>query len=343
MRGPLHLSLRIPVEDQSAVGSARRALSELARLHGASEEHVGRVALVTTELAQNLERHATQGELLARAVPHPEGALIELLSIDRGPGIEAPYRAIEDGFSTSGTRGEGLGAVSRNTQALDLYTRPGEGTVLSVRLWLADGSPPPRTPEVGAICRPHPAEEVSGDGWAIVPDGGGRTHILVTDGLGHGQLAADATQVALEVFTAHAHQSPALLFDALHRELRATRGAAVGLCTLDPARGVLTFTGVGNIVGTVWPGSQPGRSRGLASYNGTVGYLIPRVQTLEYPWEDRSLLVLHSDGLTTRWSLDAYPGLELRDPAVIAGVLYRDHLRGRDDVTVIAVKTGGDA
>jgi hypothetical protein len=37
----------------------------------------------------------------------------------------------------------------------------------------------------------------------------------------------------------------------------------------------------------------------------------------------------------SRWSLEDYPGLAARDPAVIAGVLYRDFSRRRDDVTVV--------
>jgi len=50
------------------------------------------------------------------------------------------------------------------------------------------------------------------------------------------------------------------------------------------------------------------------------------------------MLVLHSDGLVSHWSLDAYPGLAARDPSLIAGILYRDFTRGRDDVTVVVAK-----
>jgi hypothetical protein len=50
------------------------------------------------------------------------------------------------------------------------------------------------------------------------------------------------------------------------------------------------------------------------------------------------LLVMHSDGLATHWNLDQYPGLVGRRPSLIAGVLYRDFARGRDDVTVVVAK-----
>jgi hypothetical protein len=49
-------------------------------------------------------------------------------------------------------------------------------------------------------------------------------------------------------------------------------------------------------------------------------------------------LVLHSDGLGTRWNLNAYPGLSAHHPSLIAGVLYRDFKRGTDDVTVLVAK-----
>ena len=58
----------------------------------------------------------------------------------------------------------------------------------------------------------------------------------------------------------------------------------------------------------------------------------------QYPWPAGALLVMHSDGLASHWSLDSYPGLRLRHPALVAAVLYRDHQRGRDDVTVVVGK-----
>jgi anti-sigma regulatory factor (Ser/Thr protein kinase) len=340
---PLFVTHREVVEEQSGVGAARRAFSSLARSLGASDEHVGRVALLTTELAQNLERHAGGGELLARGEIESDGVWLEVLSIDRGPGITTPLQALEDGYSTAGTRGSGLGAVMRMSEDFDLYTRPDEGTVLCARMWLGRAPAPERTPTIGAICLPHPDEEVSGDGYEIHREESGRTHILVVDGLGHGQPAADATGVALQCFRTHLESDPEELIRTIHDDLKSTRGAAVGLCTLDPKLGNLSFTGVGNIAGTLWSGLESDRSRGLASHNGTAGYLMPRVQTIEYPWVPDSLLILQSDGLTSRWNLNAYPGLASRDPGVIAGVLYRDHCRGRDDVTVIAVKNGAPA
>jgi hypothetical protein len=48
--------------------------------------------------------------------------------------------------------------------------------------------------------------------------------------------------------------------------------------------------------------------------------------------------VLHSDGIQPRCTLDAYPGLARRDPALVAAVLARDFTRGNDDVTVLVAR-----
>ena len=50
------------------------------------------------------------------------------------------------------------------------------------------------------------------------------------------------------------------------------------------------------------------------------------------------VVVLHSDGLKTRWHLDDYPGLAQRHPALIAGMLFRDHRRPHDDCSVVVAK-----
>ncbi len=63
-----------------------------------------------------------------------------------------------------------------------------------------------------------------------------------------------------------------------------------------------------------------------------------KFQEFAYPFPKGATLVMHSDGLISRWTLDAYPGLAAHDPALVAGVLYRDFQRGRDDVTVLVAR-----
>ena len=76
----------------------------------------------------------------------------------------------------------------------------------------------------------------------------------------------------------------------------------------------------------------------MVSLNGTAGVEMRKITEFSYPWPENALLVLHSDGMVSHWNIDQYPGLYQRHPTVIASVLYRDHDRGRDDVTVVVAK-----
>src|SRR5688572_24636345 len=91
---------RVAVYDVSAIGEARRCAAKLAFEAGLGDTAAGRVAIIATELATNLVRHARGGEMLMQLVPHGAGRAVELLAIDRGPGMADPERCMRDGYST---------------------------------------------------------------------------------------------------------------------------------------------------------------------------------------------------------------------------------------------------
>ena len=197
----------VPVEEASQVGDARRAALLVADRAGLDETARGRVALVATELATNLARHAQGGMLLLRQL-EGESIGVELLSVDRGPGMELT-RSLADGFSTGGTAGTGLGAVRRISDVFDAYSRPGGGTVLLARVAGPGGagSPSGASLSVGVVCAPAPGEDRSGDSWAVGRHPG-RFRLLLVDGLGHGPVAADAAAEAVRLFHAYPESSP---------------------------------------------------------------------------------------------------------------------------------------
>jgi hypothetical protein len=143
----------------------------------------------------------------------------------------------------------------------------------------------------------------------------------------------------VRVFRAHATPDLPDTVQRIHAALRSTRGAAVALAEVRLDVRELRFVGVGNIAGTVFAG---GASRSIVSHNGTAGVEARRVQEFAYPFPRGAVLILHSDGLATHWRLERYAGLAARDPALIAGVLYRDFRRGRDDLTVLVACEGAD-
>jgi anti-sigma regulatory factor (Ser/Thr protein kinase) len=323
----------VAVAEASQVGEARRHATAIARDHGFGEVDVGRVAIAVTEAATNLVKHGGGGEIHVSTLTADAARGMALIAIDRGPGIARLAEAARDGFSTAGSAGTGLGAIARQVSQLDMFSAPGLGTVLVACLWagapLADGT----GLLFGAMCVPKPGQETCGDGWAVARDEG-RTLVLVADGLGHGPEAAEASASAKAVLRTQKGCSPAEIIERMHAALRGTRGAAAAVAEVS-RRGVVRFAGIGNVSGTIVTGAT---TRSLVSHHGTLGHDVRKVQEFEYPWAPGALLVLHSDGLRARWTLDAYPGLAARHPAVVAAVLYRDFGRGSDDATVVVAR-----
>lgn len=330
------------------IASMRRHAVQVAQAQGFDETAAGRVAIVATEAATNILKHAHEGMVLLQPLwRHAAGGAwiggIELLALDKGPGIADLAGSLRDGTSTAGTAGTGLGAMRRLSDEFDIYSRPGVGTALCMRLWARPGVPAPRF-ACGAVSVPLRGEVLCGDAWTMHAEPRTAT-LVVADGLGHGLHAARASQAAVALIPAEAADAvsappasstaPAQWLEAMHHALRDTRGAAVAVLQIDTDAGEVRFAGVGNIAACV---QADAGCRNLVSHNGIVGHNVRKIQQFAQPWPVNGLCIAHSDGLATHWKLDAYPGLALRDPALIAGVLYRDFARGRDDVTVVVVR-----
>ena len=325
------VQMRVAVDDASAVGLARRESQAVGRAIGMPDAALGTLALIVSELATNALTHGRGGELLLVARGDSGAPSVDVLTVDRGPGMADIERCLADGYSTAGSLGVGLGAVRRLATVFDAYSREGHGAVVMARL--VAGRPVADTNGVawGVVSRPVAGEVECGDAWRVHVDGDG-ARLVVADGLGHGPLAAEAAERAGDLFDAHPELPTDHYVAAAHRALAGTRGAALWAGRLQGD--TLLHTGAGNIAGRLVINEA---TRGLMSYNGTVGHVLTRVHALETPWPRGGVLVVHSDGLQTRWQADAYPGLWNRHPAVIAGVLYRDLSRGRDDATVLVL------
>lgn len=335
----MNQSSHIAVDDTSAVGGARRFAQGFAASLGFAATEVGRVGIVATELANNMIKHAGRGEIVLRALPARPQPGIELLALDRGPGMRNVAECRRDGYSTAGSPGTGLGAVSRLSQTCDIYSGPDLGTAVLARLW----SQPAVTAaeiDIGLVCLPKPGEDYCGDSCAVV-NGTAPLRILLADGLGHGPMAAAAATEAVKTFYEEKPPcDPHHMITLIHAALRRTRGAAVATASIDFTRGIARYAGVGNISASI-VSPAAAESRRLVSQNGTAGVEIRKVQEFSYPWPPDASLVMHSDGLGTQWHLQRYPGLLTRDPALIAGVLYRDYRRETDDVTVLVLRKAG--
>jgi anti-sigma regulatory factor (Ser/Thr protein kinase) len=315
------------------VGEARRHAAELAHACGLDEVEAGRLALIVTELATNLLRHASKGRLLLSS--RPARSEVEVISIDEGPGIGNIERSMGDGFSTGGTSGTGLGAVRRLAQDFDLHSSVPHGTVVLARVRAAAAARPSTAGTcVGAISLAAPGEKVCGDGWSFALDGD-QLAMMVVDGLGHGPDAAEAAEAALVAFAETPLSGPRPLLERTHARLRATRGAAVMLVHADAAAGTVRSAGAGNVVGRLVSGTS---DRTILSQHGTAGVTIRTPEEVSYAWPPHALLVLCTDGIETRWNPEPLAPVLGRDPALAAALLVRDHCRGRDDATVAVAR-----
>lgn len=342
MRQPSHECY--DVKEPEDAGNARRGLRRLGERAAVPAEVIQRAELAVTELATNLVRHAGGGRLLLRALAGPAPGL-ELLSVDRGPGIPDvalaladPDRAsveqrIDEGRMFQGL-GVGLGVVRRAASAFEAWSRPGQGTVVLAQVGAAAADP--GAPFAwGGLSVPMHAGDANGDAWAVRA-GQDRLTLMMVDGLGHGPEAAKAAAAALDAFDEGFADEVLGVVARAHAAMRGTRGGSLAVARLDRGARRLEFCGVGNVTARVL---GPGARR-LVTRVGTLGLApaAPRVKVDVHPWSAGATLLLHTDGVREHFDSEPYEKLLSLHPTVLAALVQRDHARGRDDAAVAAIR-----
>ncbi len=325
---PLGQTLSVTVDHSSQIALARRTARAQALRVGLPEARADDVEIVAVELSTNLLHHGQGGLLLLNAFTH--AGTLELLAVDSGPGMASLMDCSEDGYSSGSTPGLGLGSIRRLSDSVQAYSWPEKGTVVAASFAAKD--PAPSVP--GVVCTAMQGETVSGDRWACKHEGGQELY-LVVDGLGHGVQASEAATLAVDIFLNTRLSDPVALVQQMHGPLRSTRGAALAVIGFDRKTQAASFCGVGNISASL---QTADRVTNLISQNGTVGHQARQIRAFSYPFQKGDLLIMHSDGISTHWSLNKFPGLLAAGPAPVAAVLHRDFNRGRDDATVMAVR-----
>jgi anti-sigma regulatory factor (Ser/Thr protein kinase) len=336
------------VADPSAVSACRGAAAALADRLRFPETRADELSLAVTEAASNLHKHARQGSLLLRIGRDGGVPGIELVTIDAGPGFRDTSTAMRDGHSTSGTLGIGLGAIQRLADFCDLYPMPGHGTTLAARFWAqrqgaADegagyqgAGQQPLTIQCAGLIGPITGETECGDNFAAVRAGETLTGVLC-DGLGHGPLAASASAEAiatvLDSVLEDGGSEPTALVERAHRRMSHTRGGAIGVVQV--AGHTARFAGLGNVTATLL---ADGTRKNMLSVPGIAGHQAGTIRQYEYDVAPGTSLVLHSDGISSRWEAAALPGLAARDPLVIAAAPLAEAGTHRDDAGVLVLK-----
>jgi anti-sigma regulatory factor (Ser/Thr protein kinase) len=338
---PAHSEL-YAVKDQLQISTVSLHAMAMGRAHGLDATVVDRVGVVATEMATNIARHAGSGQVILRPVGDHATGCIEILALDKGPGISNISRAMRSDDTPSGEarRYGGFGSIKKLADLFDIYSYPGRGTAVVAHVGAVNGrdstcgcSEKVMHGCVGVVCVPLRGENECGDAWAI-DISPGRVAALLVDGLGHGAGAAAAAQAAISVFREGPAAVPERVLGTMDIALHNTRGAALSVTIVDQARRTARFCGVGNIDGRV---VTIDTNRHLIPQNGIVGHTMPRAQANDVPFPTNGRLVMHSDGISSQWRVDQYPGLLARHPALLAGVLFRDFARERDDATVLVL------
>jgi anti-sigma regulatory factor (Ser/Thr protein kinase) len=334
---------------------ARGAAAALARRVGLDPQRCAEVVLAVSELVSNLIKHAQEGAILLRVVRTERHAGVEVLAMDKGPGMVDVAASLRDGVSSAGTLGIGLGAVVRLADSVDVDSMPGRGTLLAARFWAAGvrpdtgrqpgrevpdplAPPDPTEPHIAGLTRAITGEQVCGDAWSARhahDRADPAVYLMLCDGLGHGPMAALAAEAAVNAFRIARLGPPAEVVEQLHRALRGTRGAALAVARIEPAAGRVLLCGVGNVSAVVL-GVESKSS--LLSMPGIVGHQLPSLRTFSRDIPPHGALVLHSDGLNDRWTLDAVPGFPYRSPIIMAAQLLRQAGVRRDDASVAVAK-----
>lgn len=327
-----HRLIALPNRTYQAI--VRSEIKKMAQAAGFSARRLAEVEIVVAELTSNITKHTTGAELLVKIIPGANTG-IELICIDSGPGIESLGKMMEDGVSSTKTLGQGLGAIKRLSDEFDAYSLRGWGTIVLSRMYnKREPGEKKKNIEIGVVMLCRDGEAVCGDNYEYVIKGN-TLKFAISDGLGHGKDAAAASAQCLQSFRNHLVLSPMEQIKLIHADAKKTRGAVMYIIHVDFVNKRAMYCGVGNISAKM---HTLGRTKSCVSYNGIVGHSVSgSIVNHNIPWVKNDLMVLHSDGLGTRWDLQKYPLITRHDRTIIAAALYKDFSRRTDDITIAVV------
>ncbi|WP_433831421.1 SpoIIE family protein phosphatase [Flavobacterium anhuiense] len=326
------------IEDRSLIAFIKREIHNLALQLGFTAHRAGEADIIVAELTSNLIKYANGGELLYRAHCDEGHNQIEIYCLDNGIGIDNISKIMHDGYSSSNTLGQGLGAIRRLSNDFQIYSLKDWGTVQYVKICdKSDYSVPALASgfNSSAFSVNYPGERVCGDGYHIKYLKRG-FQIFVGDGLGHGVNANLAIQQAIKAFKHSGEHDPSEILRDIHDQVKKSRGLVATIACVDYAKETWNICGIGNISTRICFGLE---NKTYTPYNGIIGHNIPRtLNSTTVPYQKHQIIVMHSDGLRTRWNLNDLTSIIKQNPGLIAASLYKDNIRGTDDATVLVGK-----
>jgi serine/threonine-protein kinase RsbT len=126
---------KIAIRTTGDIAMAVMTARSMARGIGLNEKDEFQVGTAVSELATNVVRYASKGEVQLSVVKRKSGVGIEIIVEDRGPGIADLNNALKDHFSTQDSLGLGLPSVKRMMDDFIMVSNVGQGTRATIRKW----------------------------------------------------------------------------------------------------------------------------------------------------------------------------------------------------------------
>jgi phosphoserine phosphatase RsbX len=162
--------------------------------------------------------------------------------------------------------------------------------------------------------------------------------MAVVDGLGHGDEAAAAAKIAIDILEANPRDDLVTLFRRAHDALRKSRGVVMSIASLQGDDATLTWMGVGNVEGLLLRARPDAKKESLLIRAGLLGASLPNLEPCTIPIMRGDTLLLTTDGI--RGGFDEE--IDLRDsPKEIADRILSRHSKGSDDALVLVTRCVG--
>ena len=323
----------------SGVVLLRSKLRAVSRRMGFSDIKREHMELVCNEMVTNQNKFAEGNGLVQIWESNNPVPALDLFAFDYGKGILNVPNAIQDGYTTAGTMGKGLGAIRRLSDQSEIYSLPVEhagdsdwhGTAVWSRFYRNE-SDPEYFHDLGTYTRAYLDSTFNGD-LIQVCNGTSKTRWLHMDGLGHGREAAEVVE-GIGYFLDEKTPVDGLM-QRLSTQLQGTRGAVAMISEIDHASQSMTISGVGDMVAHL---ISKGDKKAITFSPGVLGHAHRSLETFSFPFPDQALLITASDGLRRSMTLRTFPDLWRLHPQLIALVLGQVMGRHNDDRSVFTIR-----
>jgi len=326
-------------QNESALILLRSKLSAIAQRLGIPDWKKENILLVASELVSNNVKHAG-GRGMIQVWQQP-GPVLDILALDFGPGIANLGLAEEDGYSTANTLGKGLGSIRRLSDQFFIYTQqenPGRikkwsGSVFLARFFPGDNKSAGNKNalpgfKVGLFSRSLSDLRYNGDRIYLQQDGS-KLRWLHLDGLGHGELAQEATTNLAPQLSRG--EDPGAILNAVNQQLSGTRGAVAVIGEIDLHQNNMQVVGVGDMHAHLYDKEQ---ISSIPFAPGILGREHRTPSVFQAEFGKKSLVVSASDGIRRNWDTANFTGLFNQHPQLIAYTLGNIMGRISDDQSI---------